>query len=82
MSRRRTSPPKPSWRRRINAANEELIGVHYRSPGSVMPCVVDAVNAEIEGALFAVNTLSNMRFETDAATVRAALAAMLRRKQP
>lgn len=60
-------------RRRINANNEDLIGAHYRLPGSIVPMVVDDVDPDREGVLRAINTHSNLYGDVDAYEVRAAV---------
>jgi hypothetical protein len=61
--------------RRVNADHEELIGQHFRLPGSILTNVVEDVHAETQGVVIAVNCISFKPFEVDAWAVRNAIAA-------
>lgn len=69
-------------RRAINSDNLELIGAHYRVPGSIVTCVIDDVHAEDEGTLIAINTHSHKPFTVPATTVRWALDLAAKRTEP
>lgn len=56
--------------KRINRDNEDLLGVHYRTPGGVVLYKVFDVDPEEEGTVLVYNTLSGGTLRASANIVR------------